>query len=147
LSGWLALSLPFSFIEAFVLPLLATEAPALAEGLLGMFTRSAGAMNFGVLSTLWALSDILFVFGSLVFGVATLRARSLSRWAAGMFTAGIALAPAYGLLPTALQPLVAVPIGLGLAWLGYEVWSERSARGAQRLPGRGAAQLSHTGAD
>lgn len=147
LSGWLVLFLAFNFFEAFVLPLLATEAPALAEGFLGMFTRSAGALNFGILSTLWALSDILFVLGSLVFGIATLRAGVLSRWAAGTFTVGIAVAPAYELLPTALQPLVAVPIGLGLAWLGYAVWAERPNHAAQHVPGWGTAQLRQTGAD
>ena len=46
LSLWLALSLPFYVLEGFVLPLLAAEVPALAEGFLGMFTRSAGATNF-----------------------------------------------------------------------------------------------------
>jgi hypothetical protein len=146
LSLWLALSLPFNVIEGFVLSLLATKAPALAEGFLGMFTRSADAMNFGVLSSLWALSDILFVLGSLVFGIATLRAGVLSRWAAGTFTIGIGLAPAYELLPTALQPLVAVPIGLGLAWLGYALWSERRAPAAVAAPGRASAQLRQAGA-
>jgi hypothetical protein len=147
LSSWLVLFLAFNFFEAFVLPLLATEAPALAEGFLGMFTRSAGALNFGILSSLWALSDILFVLGSLVFGIATLRAGVLSRWAAGTFIVGIGLAPAYELLPTALQPLVAVPIGLGLAWLGYALWAERPKHAAQPVPGRGTAQLRQTGAD
>jgi hypothetical protein len=145
-SLWLVLFLPFNFFEAFVLPLLATKAPALAEGFLWMFTRSADAMNFGVLSSLWALSDILFVLGSLVFGIATLRAGVLSRWAAGTFTIGIGLAPAYELLPTALQPLVAVPIGLGLAWLGYALWSERRAPAAETAPGRASAQLRQAGA-
>jgi hypothetical protein len=40
--------------------------------------------------------------------------RRLSRWAAGVFTVGIGLAPASALLPHELQPLVAVPIGVGL---------------------------------
>jgi hypothetical protein len=147
LSLWLALSLPFNVLQGFVLPILATEAPALAEGFLGMFTRSAGAMNFGFLTVLWALCDILFVFGSLVFGIATLRARVLPRWAAGLFTAGIGLAPAYGLLPAALQPLVALPIGLGLAWLGIALWPERRLPALPTNAGRGMAQVRHLGAE
>jgi hypothetical protein len=146
LSLWLALSLPFSVLEGFVLPLLTTEAPALAEGFLGMFTRSAGAMNFGVITALWDLSDALFLLGSLVFGIATLRAGVLPRWAAGLFTAGIGLAPAYGLLPVALQPLVALPIGLGLAWLGFAVWLERRVAAAQPGSDRSMAQLPPAGA-
>jgi hypothetical protein len=147
LSLWLALSLPFNVLGGYVLPLLATEAPALADGFLEMFARSTSATNFGALTALWNLCDILFVFGSLVFGIATLRAGILSRWAAGTLTVGIVVAPAYGLLPTVLQPLVAVPIGLGLAWLGFAVWAGRPKRAAQPVSGRGTAQIRQTGAN
>ena len=146
-SLWLVLFLPFNFVEAFILPLLATEAPTLAEGFLGVITRSASEASFGALAGLWALSDILFLLGGLVFGIATLRAGILSRWAAGVFTVGIALAPASALLPHELRPLVAVPIGLGLAWLGYALWSERRAQASEALPGRASPQLRHTGAE
>jgi hypothetical protein len=147
LSLWLALSLPFNVLQGYVLPILATEAPALAEALLEMFTRSALAINFGPLTAIWNLCDILFVLGCLVFGIATLRAGILSRWAAGTLIVGIAVAPAYGLLPTALQPLVAVPIGSGLAWLGFAVWVGRRQHAAQPVPGRGTAQIRQSGAD
>ena len=143
-SLWLVFSFTFTFFETFILPLLAAEAPAFAEAYLVVISRSAGEMTFAALTSLWDLSDILFLLGSLVFGIATLRAGILSRWAAGMFTVGIGVAPAYGLLPTALQPLVALPIGLGLAWLGYSLWSERRAPAAQPAPGRGMAQLHQT---
>jgi hypothetical protein len=145
-SLWLLLFLPFTFFEAFILPLLATAAPAFAEGFLGIITRSAGEMNFGVLAGLWALSDVLFLLGGLVFGIATLRAGILSRWAAGVFTVGIALAPATALLPHELAPLVAVPIGVGLAWLGYALWAERRETAADPVAGRGSPQLRPTGA-
>ena len=146
-SLWLVLALPLTFFQAFILPLLATKAPALAEGFLAIFSRSAGEMHFGVLADLWALSDILFLLGGLVFGIATLRAGILSRWAAGVFTIGIALAPPSALLPHELRPLVAVPIGLGLAWLGYALWSERRKQAAEGVPGRASPQLGHTGAE
>ena len=145
-SLWLVLFLPFNFVEAFILPLVATAAPAFAEGFLGVITRSAGEMKFGVLAGLWALSDILFLLGGLVFGIATLRAGILSRWAAGVFTVGIGLAPATALLPHALEPLVAVPIGGGLAWLGYALWSERRAHAVDPVAGRGTPQFRPTAA-
>ena len=147
LSLWLVLILPFTFFEVFILPLLATEAPAFAEGFLGVITRSAGEANFGALAGLWALSDVLFLLGGLVFGIATLRAGILSRWAAGMFTVGIGLAPATALLPHELVPLVAVPIGVGLAWLGYALWSERRERAADPVPGREIPQFRPTAAE
>jgi hypothetical protein len=42
---------------------------------------------------------------------------------------------------------VAVPIGLGLAWLGYALWSERRERVADPVAGRGSPQLRPTGAE
>ncbi len=143
-SLWLVLFLPFNFVEAFILPLLATEAPTLAEGFLGVITRSASEASLGVLPVLWALSDVLFLLGGLVFGIATLRAGILSRWAAGMFTLGMGLAPTTALLPHELEPLVAVPIGLGLAWLGYALWAERREPVSEPVSGRASSQLRPT---
>lgn len=147
LSLWLMLILPFTFFEVFILPLLATAAPTFAEGFLGIFTGSTGAMNFGVLPALWALAGILLLLGGLVFGIATLRAGILSRWAAGVFTVGIGLAPAAALLPHELEPLVAVPIGVGLAWLGYALWAERREHAADPVPGREIPQFRPTAAE
>ena len=104
-------------------------------------------MNVGMLAGLWGLSDALFLFSGLVFGFATFRARILSRWAAGALISGWALAPASALLPHELRPLVAVPIGFALAWLGYTLWSERREHASELAPGRASPQLSHTGAE
>ena len=148
LSLWLVLILPFTFFEVFILPLLATEAPAFAEGFLGVFTGSTGAMNFGVLAALWTLSDVLLLLGGLVFGIATLRAGILSRWPAGVLTVGFGLAPVFGaLLPHELAPLAAVPMGVGLAWLGYALWSERRERAADPVAGRGSPPLRPAAAE
>ena len=42
-SLWLVLVPGFTFFEALILPLLAVDAPNVAEGFLGIFTGSAGA--------------------------------------------------------------------------------------------------------
>ena len=144
LSLWLVLILPFTFFEVFFLPLLATEAPTFAAGFLGIFIGAASEITFGVLPALWQLSTVLLLLGGLVFGIATFRAGILSRWAAGLLAVGCLLSPAAALLPHAIQPLVAVPIGVGLAWLGYALWSERSERREQAsdpAPGRVSPQL------
>src|SRR5215217_3678078 len=136
---WLMLVLLFTFFEVFFLPVLATEAPTFAEGFLGILTGAASEINFGVLAALWQLSTVLLLLGGLVFGIATFRAGILSRWAAGLLAVGCVLSPAAALLPHEIQPLVAVPIGAGLAWLGYALWSERSERREQAsdpAPGR-----------
>src|SRR5215212_9198040 len=131
LSLWLVLILPFTFFEVFFLPLLATEAPTFAAGFLGIFTGAASEINFGVLEAVYKLTGVLLILGPLVFGIATLRAGILSRWAAGLLAVAGALVPAAALLPLERQPLVVVPVGIALAWLGYALWSERREQAAE----------------
>jgi len=147
LSLWLVLILPFTFFEVFFLPLLATEAPTFAKGFLGIFTGSASGINFGALPALWQLSSALLLLGGLVFGIATFRAHVLSRWPAGLLAVAAALTPAAAFLPHAIQPLVAVPLGAGLAWLGYALFSERREQAAEPVPSSGSPQLHQPAAE
>jgi hypothetical protein len=144
LSLWLVLLPGFTFFETLILPLLAVDAPKFAEGFLGIFTGSAGATSFGTLTTVWTLMGAIYILGALLFGIATVRAGILSRWAAGLFGVGALFSPAFALIPPALGSLAAVPVGLGLAWLGYSLWSERREPGAQRVPARERALLRPT---
>jgi hypothetical protein len=143
-SVWLVLVPGFTFFEASILPLLATDAPKFASDFLATFTGTAVETNLGILPTLWSLLGVLYIFGPLLFGVATLRAGILSRWAAGVFGFGAVSSVAFALLPSALEPLAAVPMGSGLAWLGYALWSERRQPASQRVPATERAQLRPT---
>ena len=134
LSLWMVLILPCFFFEVFFLTLLATEAPTFGEGFLGIFTGAASEINFGVLEAVYKLTGVLLILGPLVFGIATLRAGILSRWAAGLLAVAGALTPAAALLPLERQPLVVVPVGIALAWLGYALWSERREQAAEPVP-------------
>jgi hypothetical protein len=145
-SLWLVLIMGFTFTEVLVLPLLATAAPTFVAGWMGMLNGSAGTMNLGALSTVWPLTAPVYMLGGLLFGIATIRAGILSRWAAGLLAAGTVLAPVAALLPLELQPKMAVPVGLALAWLGYALWSERRAQAAQPVPAQVNPQLSQTAA-
>ena len=51
-----ALTMAFAFAEAFILPLLATEAPTFVEGFLGIVTGSASEMNLGALAAVYDAS-------------------------------------------------------------------------------------------
>jgi hypothetical protein len=133
-SLWLALVAGFVFFEALIFPLLATEAPAFTEGFLGMFTGSTGGIHVGVLGTLWTLTSILYMLGPLLFGIATLRAGILSGWAAGLFGFGAVSSLAFALLPPTLEPLATIPVGIGLAWLGYALLSERRQNASVPVP-------------
>lgn len=147
LSLWLLLVTGFTFFEAFILPLLASDSPSFAASFLGIFTGSTGTANVGGLATLWSGLGVLYILGGLAFGVATFRAGILSRWAAGLLGLGAVSSPAFALLPLALEPLAAVPVGLGLAWLGLALWSERRGEASQRVPATVRAQLRPAAAE
>src|SRR5919205_1698178 len=140
-SLWLVLVPGFTFFEAFILPLLAIDAPTVAESFLGIFTGSAGGTKFGTLATIWTLMGPMYILGALLFGIATLRAGILSRWAAGLFGFGAVSSLAFALIPPALEPLATVPVSLGLAWLGYSLWSERREQASQPAEARTATRL------
>ena len=144
MSLWFVLVTGFTFFEAFILPLLATDSPKFAESFLGIFTGSGGETSVGVLATLWTLLGVVYILGNLLFGIATFRGGVLSRWASALLGLGAVLSPAFALLPQSFAPLAAVPVGLGLAWLGYSLWSERREPVSQRVHARERAQLSAT---
>ena len=140
------LTAPYTLAEVLLLPVLATEAPTLAEGFLGAFS-SASTTDFSVLANLWSVIGLLYIIGGLLFGIAIFRAGILSRWAAGLLAVGSILAPVAALLPPEHEPKVAVPVGLALAWLGYALWSERREHASESLTGTARPRLSHTGAE
>src|SRR6059058_2468698 len=107
LSLWLVLVPGFTFFEAFILPLLASDSPKFAESFLGIFTGSVGETSVGALATLWSLLGVVYILGNILFGIATFRAGILSRWAAALLGAGAVSSPAFALLPHALESLAA----------------------------------------
>jgi len=158
-AGWLGLvgyllfsfffahTLAFAFTEAFILPRLATEAPKFVESFLGIFNGHPGEMNLGALPALYALAGFGYVFGGLLFGIATLRAGILPRWAAGLLAVGAVAPFVLAQLPHPLDRTFAVPVGLALVWLGYALWSERREQAAEPVPGQVSSQLSQTVAE
>src|SRR5205823_526427 len=95
LSLWYVIVTGFTFFEAFILPLLASDSPKFAESFLGIFTGSVGDTSVGALATLWTLLGVVYILGSLLFGIATFRAGILSRWAAALLGLGAASSPAF----------------------------------------------------
>jgi hypothetical protein len=137
-SIWMTLVTGFSFVEAFILPRLATESPAFVAGLLGMFSSIPSEIDLGVLPTLWNISGPLYIFGPLLFGIATFRAGVLPRWAGALLVLGAVLIPVGALVPPELQPKIMIPVGLALAWLGYALFSERWEKASELAPARSA---------
>jgi hypothetical protein len=121
-----AITTAFHFIEALILPVLATTAPTFVESWLGIVGGQAGEMDLGLLPAVYSVNGLFYLFGGLLFAIATIRARVLPRWAAVLLAIGIVL-PILGssLVPHPYDRVFAVPVGLALAWLGYAVWSEK----------------------
>jgi hypothetical protein len=130
LSLWLALILGFTFVEVFILPPLVTVAPDFVEAWMGMLNSTGGSIDLGGMPTLWLVTTPLYLLGGIVFGIATFRARILSRLAGVLLAVGTAMGPLAAFLPLDLQPKIAIPVGLALAWFGYSLWSERRSSSA-----------------
>lgn len=70
--------------------------------------------------------------GFLLLGVAILRAAVLSRWAGLLLIIGVLLAFSSGVSPL-IGSVAAAIFALGLAWLGYVLWSNQGILEAKSL--------------
>jgi hypothetical protein len=131
-------------IEAVVQPVIVSRDPAFVQGMLNMvdgLPNTGG--DLGVIPMLWNVASACFLGGTLLFGFANFRAGILSRWASAIFAVGLLLmAPVVGLLGA--PRLAAVPIGVGLAWLGYSLLRGGRARVTAATP-MGAMQPGERG--
>ena len=135
---WMTMVCGFSFVEAFILPRLATESPAFVAGFLGMFSGAPSEIDLGILPTLWNISGPMYILGPMLFGIATFRARVLPRWAGALLALNIIWVPLGAIVSPALQPKILIPIGLALAWLGYALFAERREHASELAPARSA---------
>lgn len=114
LFGAFVLMVCFGFYEAFIAPVLATEAPAYAVEALGLLEGESGPTYLG---TMYQINGALYLLGGLTFAVATLRARVYPRWAGGLVLAGLLATASTAIVPAMARPS-AVVFGLGFAALG-----------------------------
>jgi len=148
-----AIQTAFVFAESFIIPPLAPLAPQFVDAIVGISYGHTGGVDLGALPIIYGL--IVgggYMLGGLVFGIATLRAGILPRWAAGLLAITAALTPLAALAPHAIQRLAAMPMGLALACLGYALWSERRENAAEEpvaaaAHGQGSPQLRRTTAE
>ena len=153
-SGWMALQMPFYAFEAVILPNLASELPPYVVGWLGMFRGIPSPVDLGALPTIWNISTPMLILGALLFAIATFRAGILPRWAAGLLALGCLMIPVAAVLPTQLQAkIIMIPMGLGMAGMGYALLTERRAPATEPspcpepTPCPESSQLSPVGAD
>jgi hypothetical protein len=138
-TAWMTLVCGFSFVEAFILPALASASPVFVESFLGMLTGTPGTIDLGTLSTIWNISGPMFILGPLLFGIATFRARVLPRWAGALLALNAVLVPLGAMVPPEHQAkIIMIPVGLALAWLGYALFSERREKASELATVRSA---------
>ena len=110
-------------VEAFILPFLASAAPFLLKG-----SPPQGLVIFVL------VGGLLGVVGSVSLGVTMLRATVLTRWVGLPLVVGVVLSLAAPFLPPVVGTTGTVLFLLGLAWLGFGVWSSRQPTGQPELP-------------
>jgi hypothetical protein len=130
----------WTFVEVFVLPRIADEAPQFVDDFLGIPAGVSAQGEVGGLPLLFTVVSGLYLIGGLVLGIAVYRAGILHRGAAALLAAGSVGAVAAAVLPHAVGRYAAVPVGVAMAWLGWSLWSEQRTpaprSGAQRSDSR-----------
>jgi hypothetical protein len=115
----------WTFVEVFVLPRIADEAPQFVDDYLGVPAGVSAHGHVGALPLLYTVVSGLYLVGGLVFGIAIYRAGILQRGAAALLAVGSVSAVAAAVLPHAVGRYAAVPVGMAMVWLGWSLWSEQ----------------------
>ncbi len=119
-----ALSVGETYVEAFVLPALALEAPGLLERL------EAGEVPAAIQPLMVSLlaGVALFILGYILFGITILRAGVLPRPAGLLLIIGAPLFTFGTQVHQAIATGGAVLFGAGFIWLGYALWSSATGQ-------------------
>jgi hypothetical protein len=129
-AGYLVM-LGIEFVATFVLPSLATAAPAYVNDVLAAAAGGTVVGDIGLLRPAIAVGGMLYLAGGLFFGIALFRTAILARWAAALLALGTLASIAIPLLPQVNERLFAVPTGVALVGLGHSLWqSERRSAAA-----------------
>ena len=136
-----------TFVEAFVLPQLADRAPQYVEDFLATFTGGAVVEDVGSLQLASLVAAVGYLLGGLLFGLVLYRARILARWAALLLAVGSVATLLVPVLPHALDRLIAFPVGLALAGLGYSLWRDQARTTKQPPSNLDAARRDPAGVE
>jgi hypothetical protein len=136
-----------TFVEVFVLPPLADQAPEYVDGFLATFTGGAVDGDVGSLQVAAVVSAVTYLLGGLLFGVAMFRARILARWAAMLLAVGSVATLMVPVLPHSLDRLIAFPVGLALAGLGYSLLRGQRSASRESVPSVLGARLDAAGVE
>lgn len=135
LVGYLVLSLGYLlivgtvFAAAFVLPGIADANPAFVNDAAAVMTGNSPVGDVGLLGPVATVQQVAYLLGGLVFGIALVRARVLSRWASALLALGGVVTIALSFMPDAFYRLLAFPNGIAMIALGWSLWRSFEAPG------------------
>lgn len=116
----------FSFVEAAVLPQLASTAPHYVQDVVALTAGADVAGDIGGLAVANVGSAVTYLVGGVLFGVALWRAQVLWRWASALLSLGALSTILIQVLPESLDRIVAIPVGVAWAALGISLWRSTS---------------------
>lgn len=113
-----------AFVETVVLPAISEEAPGYVNDYLATVVGRAVRGDVGSFTVVNGVTSPLYLLGGLLLGIALFRAGILARWAALLLAIGAPAALLVAVLPESLDRVLAFPVGIALAGLGYSLWRE-----------------------
>jgi hypothetical protein len=141
--GYLML-LGTEFVAAFVLPSVASDAPAYVNDVIAAATNGDVMGDIGLMQTVILVTGIAYLAGGFVFGIALFRANVLARWAAALLAGGSLATIATSILPQ-YERLFAIPTGVALVGLALSLWRETRIVIPESAPRVTAAELTLSG--
>ncbi|GAY09137.1 hypothetical protein [Pseudonocardia sp. N23] len=120
-SGFYLVTIAYTFVEAFVLPELAADAPRIVDEILAI-PLGGDTGGLGAVAALGTVSFALYLGGGVLLGIALFRARVLARWASLLLAVAPVLTLAGSFVPHSVIRLAAVPMGVALIGLGVSLW-------------------------
>jgi hypothetical protein len=144
--GFLAM-VSVEVVAGVVLPSIADSAPGYVSDVLAVAVPGGHATgDIGLIQPLITVMGIGFLGGSMLFGMALLRARILARWAAALLTVGAFATFAIPLLPQVNFRLFAIPTGVAMVGLGYSLWRDQRNPAGRPAPSPVSSQVDPAGA-
>ena len=113
----------WSFVEIVVLPPVAEQTPQFVDDFLAVPGGGDTVGDVGAAKVTSAITAVGYLLGGLLFGIALFRARVVARGAALLLAIGSGITVLVPVLPHAFERLLALPMGVALAALGYSLYS------------------------
>lgn len=89
--------------------------------------------DVGSLKAVTLAAAVLYLLGGVLFGIVMYRCAVLARWAALMLAAGAAVTVIAAVIPHSAARILAIPVGIALAGLGYSLFREQRAPAAESV--------------